>query len=369
MQRLRVIVWGPGHVGGTVLKEALKRPELEVVGVLAYNAEKDGRDVGELVGAAPVGVLATTDKEAIFALDADCVIHTPRPAIDESEMVDDVVRLLESGKNVVSATSFFYPPMRGAEVAERLERACESGGATLHGSGIHPSFMLERLVTTLTGLYTRVEHVRLVEAVDCAHMVDASPIAREIVGWGKDPAEITPATPGAIVPDRMYRDAIGLFARELFGAAPEDVRIEGGYRCIPATERHEVGTLTIEAGQALTIVHEHKGYVDDQHFFTNEEYWYLGPANRPFADLEGSSSYLVEVTGEPATLKLRMEIESVMDDGLPVTTHITAVPLLQAVVPVCAAPPGIKYQQASPHWARDLRLLSDLSATAGTTAS
>src|SRR5438105_2288428 len=111
MQRpLRLIVWGPGHVGGTVLAEALKRPEFDVVGALVYSAEKDGKDLGDLVGARPTGVLATTDKEAIFALEADCVIHAPQPALDEREMTAEVCRLLKSGKNVVSATSFFYPP-------------------------------------------------------------------------------------------------------------------------------------------------------------------------------------------------------------------------------------------------------------------
>lgn len=108
----RLIFWAPGHVGGTALRCALSRPEFEVVGALVYSPEKDGVDVGELVGTPPVGVTATRDKEAILALDADCVIHAPQAAIDESEMVEDVARLLESGKNVISVTSFFHPGRR-----------------------------------------------------------------------------------------------------------------------------------------------------------------------------------------------------------------------------------------------------------------
>jgi hypothetical protein len=355
---LRLIFWGPGHVGGTALAEALKRPEFEVVGALVYSPDKDGRDIGELVGTAPIGVAATTDKDAIIALDADCVIHTPQPQIDESQMTHEVARLLESGKNVVTAVSYFYPPMRGAEVNDRLEAACRAGNATLHGTGIHPSFILERLVTTLTGLYTKLGHVRLVEAVDCGHMVAASPIARAIVGWGKDPSEISPATPGAIVPDRMYRDAIGRFAHDLFGAGPDDVVITGDYRCIVADHAVSVEGLDIAPGQALTIIHEHRASIDGHHFFTNEEYWYLGPEQRPFDGFEGSSNYIIEIEGEPASLRLTMDLESVMGTRIPVTTYITAVPLLQAAPMVCAAPAGLMYQSARPHWATDLRTLA-----------
>jgi hypothetical protein len=51
-----------------------------------------------------------------------------------------------------------------------------------------------------------------------------------------------------------------------------------------------------------------------------------------------------------------------MNDDTPVTTYITAVPLLQSVIPVCKAAPGIVYQQPSPHWARDLRSVAAMGA-------
>ena len=38
---------------------------------------KDGQDVGTLVGPSPSGVTATTDVDALLALDADCVVYSP----------------------------------------------------------------------------------------------------------------------------------------------------------------------------------------------------------------------------------------------------------------------------------------------------
>ena len=260
-RRYRVIFWGPGHVGGTALREALQRKEFDVVGALVYSEDKDGQDIGKLAGLDPIGVAATTSVERILATPADAVVHSPQPALDEAEMIDQVCELLRSGKNVISVTSFFYPPRRGADVARTLQAACEDGRSSLHGTGIHPSFMLERLATTLTGLLTNVQHVKLTEVVDCAHMLALSPIAREIVGWGFEPERITPDTLGALIPDRMYQDSIAYLGKLLYDVGPADIRIERDYRCITAKARQQVGPLTIEAGHALTIIHHHDGYV------------------------------------------------------------------------------------------------------------
>jgi hypothetical protein len=53
------------------------------VGAKVWSQSKDGKDIGVLAGADPIGVTATTDKEAIFDLDADCVIHAPMPMDQE----------------------------------------------------------------------------------------------------------------------------------------------------------------------------------------------------------------------------------------------------------------------------------------------
>ncbi|HVL00970.1 MAG TPA: hypothetical protein VM553_14205 [Dongiaceae bacterium] len=81
----------------------------EVVGVKVFSPHKNGVDVGELVGLPPVGVKATTSKQAILALDADCVIHTPTTPALLKGADHDVLDLLASGKNVVSGASHHNP--------------------------------------------------------------------------------------------------------------------------------------------------------------------------------------------------------------------------------------------------------------------
>ena len=73
----RVVVAGPGHIGGAVLRELLARSEFRVVGVKAYSEDKHGVDVGTLAGLDPIGVTASTRREDVLALDADCVVFHP----------------------------------------------------------------------------------------------------------------------------------------------------------------------------------------------------------------------------------------------------------------------------------------------------
>ncbi len=75
----------------------IRHPALELVGVLVYDAAKDGIDAGELCGEGATGVEATTDPAVIHALNADCVLYMPRALV-----IDDVVALLEAGTNVVT---------------------------------------------------------------------------------------------------------------------------------------------------------------------------------------------------------------------------------------------------------------------------
>ena len=76
-RRYRVIQWGIGNVGTVALRHFAHNAVYEVVGVLCNRPEKVGKDAGELVGVAPIGVLATNNKAAIEALDADCVFYAP----------------------------------------------------------------------------------------------------------------------------------------------------------------------------------------------------------------------------------------------------------------------------------------------------
>src|SRR5215218_204603 len=94
---IRVVQWTTGNVGKESVKAIVANPNLELVGCFAWSPAKVGVDVGTLVGIEPVGVAASDDVDALLGLRPDCVVYNPMfPSVDE------LVRILESGVNVVA---------------------------------------------------------------------------------------------------------------------------------------------------------------------------------------------------------------------------------------------------------------------------
>jgi hypothetical protein len=100
----RIIQWATGNVGTHALRLIIERPDYELVGLRVYNPEKVGIDAGTIAGTAPTGVLGTDDVDEILAMDADCVSYCPLATTTGSieEALDDLCRILASGKNVVA---------------------------------------------------------------------------------------------------------------------------------------------------------------------------------------------------------------------------------------------------------------------------
>src|SRR5262249_24126285 len=139
----RVIQWGSGNPRKLALRGIISHPDLELVGLWVHGRDKAGRDAGELCGIGRrVGVTATNDAGALLALAADCVSYTATGDLRPAEATDDLCRILEAGKNVVSTSlvPLVYPPAANPYVVERLAAACRPGGLSCFTSGVHPGF-------------------------------------------------------------------------------------------------------------------------------------------------------------------------------------------------------------------------------------
>src|SRR5580698_5687052 len=121
--RYRVVQWATGNIGLRSLRAVIEHPALDLVGLYVYSEAKAGRDAGELCGLEPTGVIATREIDDILALGADCVLYMG-DRIDAAA----IVRLLESGTNVVATRSeFHHPASLDPDLRERIEAACVKG--------------------------------------------------------------------------------------------------------------------------------------------------------------------------------------------------------------------------------------------------
>ena len=187
--KYRVILWGPGSIGSELLTAIIDhRDDLEIVGVKVYSESKNGVDAGTLVDRDPIGVAATTDADDIVALDADCVVYTPR-----NGDLDEVCRLLASGKNVATTVFLFYPPRLPDADRQRLDAACREGDSTFHASGINPGNLSGVLPLALSGMSRTIDKITLQERADMT-LYDSTDISFGNMKFGDRSTSSTPTS-------------------------------------------------------------------------------------------------------------------------------------------------------------------------------
>ena len=121
------------------------------------------------------GVRATTDKEVIFGLGADVVVHAASKAHAVETNAEDICRLLASGTNVITTTSYNHLPTYGADDRGGLRRGVSGRSVPLPRRGRESRASCSSgWSTTITGLSKSIDRIDLYEAVD----VSASTVGR-----------------------------------------------------------------------------------------------------------------------------------------------------------------------------------------------
>ena len=189
---IKVAQWGSGNVGKQCMRTVAARPDMELVGLLVTNPDKVGRDIGELAGLAPIGIAATDDIGQLTSLDADVVLYMPLPSLvygdDPGADLANFVRLLESGKHVVTTVGYMYPEVYGDDVMGPLTDACASGHSVFHGTGANPGWFGDLLPLLLSGLSMRIDQIN-VQEISCFVDYPSPEIMFDMMNFGKSPEE------------------------------------------------------------------------------------------------------------------------------------------------------------------------------------
>jgi 2,4-diaminopentanoate dehydrogenase len=331
----RVIQWATGGVGKAAIEGVLEHPDLELVGCWVHAGGKAGADVGTLVGREPVGVVATTDIDDLLALEADCVIYSPLMADP-----DTIERLLESGKNVVTPLGWFYPP--SAE-RERFDAAGRRGGATLHGTGIHPGGITERFPLMLSALVGSVARVRAEEFSDI-RTYGAPDVIRDWMLFGTDP-ETARTSIMAEALGAGFRQSVWMVADELGFAIDPVLRTTHEMAVATAPVDSPIGPIA--PGKVAAQRFRWEGLVDGEPVVTAAVNWLMGEENLdpPWRFGPEGERFEVEVTGDPGVFVTFKKLHPVsIEEGLRRNPGIvaTAMHLVNAVPYVCQAEPGLK---------------------------
>ena len=335
--RLRVIAWGTGAVGSEMVTTILDhRPDLEIVGARVYSPAKAGADIGALVGRDPIGVKATADVDEILALQADCVLYTPRNA-----SIDEVCAILSSGKNVATTAFLFHPRRITAEDRDRLAAACDAGGTTVHGSGLNPGNLSGVLPLALSGMSRTIDKITLQERADWS-VYESTSITFDNMAFGQPVEDISPSASEFLAfNSALFTEQVWFLADELNAGIDE---VTATVDAVTAEQDHQIFDHLLRAGTTAGQRWIWTGRRAGEPLIEIEALWTVGgeyPEHWPTPE----HGWTLTIEGDPSMRAHFFTLASftraaTMADHVRSASVATAMQVLNAVPAICAAPPG-----------------------------
>ncbi len=330
----RVIQWATGGVGRAAIEGVLGHPDLELAGAWVHSANKEGVDLGTLVGRDPVGVTATRDVGALLATEADCVLYSPFIADPAT-----VTAILESGKNVVTPLGWFYPT---PEERARVDAVAADAGVTLHGTGIHPGGITERFPLMVSALSGSIRHVRAEEFSDI-RTYGAPDVVRDWMLFGATPE---------VAATSVMADALGAgFRQSVFMVADElgfdiDVELRTTHETAVATAPIDSPIGSIQPGLVAAQRFRWEATIDGVPVITAAVNWLMGQEHLDPEWRFGPEGerFEVEITGDPSCLTTFKKLHpETVEAGLARNPGVvaTAMHCVNAIPYVCRSRPGL----------------------------
>ena len=336
-RRLRIIQWATGAVGTEMITAILDhRPDLELVGARVYSDVKNGVDIGTLVDRAPIGVAATTDVAEILALEADLVLYAP-----SFTDLDDVCALLESGKNVATPSFLFHPRRIPDPERARVQAACESGNATIHGSGLNPGNLSGVLPLALSGMSRTIDRITLQERADWT-LWESTEITFDGMWFGRSVDEVTPTANHYLsFLTKLFVEQTWFLSDSLNGGI-DDVSVD--LETVPAPKDLQVFDTIVKAGTTAGQRWNFRGLRDGETLIEFETLWTVGgeyPDHWP-KPLDG---WTLTIEGDPSMQTHFFPLASFTREAT-ISEHVraglitVAMQVVNAIPAVCAAPAG-----------------------------
>ncbi len=342
-QPLRVFQFATGNVGSEMVKRIVEHPDLELVGLYCYSPEKVGRDAGQIVGLARLGVMATDDISEVLRAKPDVVnFNGVWPDVDA------FCTLLENGINVVTTSDWItghhrdrnHPHPSGAKPTELIEAACQRGASTFYGTGMNPGLAQILSVVATAGM-GRVDHLTVLETVDvsCHHSVDTW----RNVGYGRPVDD--PLVPALLQTGcTVFADSIYLMA-DCLDLPIDDVAFECELGA--CTEDVDLGWWKLAKGSVGGSLAKFRGMSNGAPRIEVHLEWQMTPETEPRWNVQGC--YITTIEGDPMIINRHMILpatgtpNSLMDADYfaSLGMTLTGMPALNAMRAVCEAAPGL----------------------------
>lgn len=315
---VRVVLFGLGTVGGTVLRLCGMRPWIEVVGaVVSPSGANDDPPDG------PDRLTVSRDADSLLDdVSPDVALIATRPSV--SEVLPDIERCVGKGVHVIcTSEELAFPDIVTKGSGRSIDALARDSGVVVAATGINPGFIFDSLPLTIAGAAWNVQRIHV------SRSLDASVFGREVhrsLGVGYDPAGFAES-----LADRVIRGHIGFeeSAHVIANAMGKSVdRFEEKIEPIYAQQAHDLRDYRIEPGQSAGVSQRAIGWSQGDEWIHFDLSLHVAPA----------------VVGLKTHDRIRVEGENPIDVTIEPGTQAvltTAARVVNSIPAVLAAPPGL----------------------------
>jgi len=318
--KLKVVQYGLGPIGCTIVRYLMERDHFEIVGAIDSDPHKVGVDVGKLAELnGPLGLKVTNDsKKLLEQVDADVVVLTTTSRV--REIRPQIIEIVSSGKNVVSTCEeLMYPWVANSEIAKEIDTAAKEHEVSVLSTGVNPGFLMDFLPLVMTGVCRDVKKVT-VERIQNAQFRRLP--FQEKIGVGLTLKHFKKRVKAGNLRHVGLTESMHLIASRIGWKLD---RTEDIVQPVMANQRFAASNRIVEQGRALGVNQIGRGYVRDEEVITLIFRATMGepePCDR------------IQVEGSP-------NVDMVIKEGVNGDTATCAI-VVNAIPVVKEAPPGLR---------------------------
>lgn len=266
---IRVVCYGLGPIGLGIARLAQARKGLEIVGAIDIDPEKQGRDLGELLNSAALGVKVHSNAMAVLEQTRpDVVLHATSSALER--VLPQFQTLVKAGVDVVSTCEELSFPWAQQPLVDELHALAQQHNATLLGTGINPGYAMDALPLMLTAPCAFVRSVKVLRVVDAARR--RGPLQRK-VGAGLSAAAFATRVADGSVRHVGLPESLQMLASGLGWSLDEtDDLIEP----VLAAQQITTDIMQVEAGQVAGVRQVARGLRNGEEVLRLELRMYVG---------------------------------------------------------------------------------------------
>ena len=293
MPSIRVLHFGLGPIGASIVKQVAARPGFKIVGAIDVDTAKVGRDLGDVVGLSRrLNIRVQGDAaKALKAAKPDVVIHCTGSSI--KKVLPQIEAILKAKAAIVStAEELSYPEYTHIKQAKQIDAWAKKAKVAVLGTGINPGFAMDALPIMLTAVCERVDRV-YVNRVQDARM-RRLPFQQKI-GAGLTTEQFQKKVEDGSVRHVGFTESIAMIADSL-GWTLDRISDEVQPRLATVTVASEF--LAVDPGYVCGIVQEGVGYRKGQPAIRLHMEAYLGaPESYDAIEIEGSPNVTMKIPG------------------------------------------------------------------------